>query len=117
MKTEEKNTSNKLLEELQAKIAKRAEELKKTHNNVFAVVVKVSDEEYAVAYLKKPSRQVLSASMSLVEQDPIRSDEIILQGCWIEGDERIKTDDDLFFAVTPHLRKLMEFKTAELKKY
>jgi hypothetical protein len=112
MKTPEKEVT-----EFDAKIAERVAELKKTHKEVFVVVVEVSEEDKAVCYLKKPNRQVISACLSIGANDPVKSDEILLAGCWIEGDERFKTEDDLFFAITPQLPKIVSFKVAELKKF
>jgi DNA-directed RNA polymerase subunit H (RpoH/RPB5) len=38
-----------------------------------------------------------------------------LQNCWLGGDERIKTDDDLFLAANAVLGDLIKIKTATLK--
>ncbi len=110
-------TPEKEVKEVDAKIAARVSELKKTHKEVFVISVEVSEEDTAICYLKKPDRRVISACLSIGANDPVRSDEILLAGCWIEGDERFKTEDDLFFAITPQLPKIVSFKVAELKKF
>ncbi len=66
-------------------------------------------------YLKSPSRKVLSSATVIAGKDPIKFGELILKNCWLGGDERIKTDDDLFFAANGILGELIKVKTASLK--
>ncbi len=70
----------------------------------------------SVCYLRKPDRATMKAVASLGTNDPIRSNEVLLENCWIGGDESIKTDDDKFFGVSSQLANLIEIKQAELKK-
>jgi len=67
-------------------------------------------------YLKKPDRKTLSYATSIASKDPIKFNEIMLAGCWIAGDEEIKTDDGLFLSVSAHLSELIEVKEAEMLK-
>jgi len=46
----------------------------------------------------------------------MKFNEIVLNNCWISGDETIKTNDELFFAVVAKLNALIEVKSAEIKK-
>ena len=46
----------------------------------------------------------------------MKFNEIVLNQCWIAGDEEIREDDDYFLAACPVLEGLMESKQAELKK-
>ena len=48
--------------------------------------------------------------------DPMKYNEILLNNCWLAGDEEIKTDDALFLGVSTKLGELVEVKEAELKK-
>lgn len=84
---------------------------KAKHGEVFMVEV-----DGKVAYLKKPDRKTISAATVVGQNDPIRFSEILLQNCWIEGDEQIKTDNELFFGVSAQLGQLMQAKEASLKK-
>lgn len=69
------------------------------------------------AYLKKPSRKVISMATAVGGKDPIRFGELILENCWLGGDEQIKTNDDLFLAANAILGNLIKIKTATLKNY
>ena len=40
----------------------------------------------------------------------------LLNNCWLEGDEIIKTDDALFLGVSAQLAEIIEIKEATLKK-
>jgi hypothetical protein len=84
---------------------------KNLHGNVFTITV-----DGSVAYLKKPDRSTLKAMAATVQADPIRSGELLLENCWLGGDETIKTDDEKFLGVIAELGKLVEVKNAELKK-
>lgn len=84
---------------------------KRQWGDVFKITV-----EDSVCYLRKPDRQTIKAVATLSQNDPIRSSEIMLENCWIVGDEAIKTDDAKFLAVAGQMAALVEVKTAELKK-
>jgi len=84
---------------------------KDQHTDVFSVSV-----EDSVCYLKKPDRKTFKAIASVAQSDPIRGNEILLENCWLGGDESIKTDDEKFFAVSAQLAKIIEIKQSDLKK-
>lgn len=67
-------------------------------------------------YLHKPDRKTLSYATSVGMKDPIKFNEIMLNGCWITGDEEIKKDDSLFFAASTQLSELIDTKEAQLEK-
>jgi hypothetical protein len=69
------------------------------------------------AYLKKPSRKVISMATAVGGRDPIRFGELILENCWLGGDENIKTNDELFLAANSILGDLIKIRTATLKNY
>lgn len=85
--------------------------VEKKWGDVFCVTV--GDK---VAYLKRPSRQALSAAAVVGKNDPMKYNEILLNNCWLAGDEEIKIDDSLFLGVSAKLGELVEVKEAELKK-
>ena len=84
---------------------------KNLHKEVFSVTV-----EKSVCYLKKPDRATIKAVTAIGSNDPIRASEILLENCWLGGDDTIKTDDEKFFGVSQQLATLVEVKQAELKK-
>lgn len=68
-----------------------------------------------VAYLKSPTRKIISMATAIGGKDPIKFGELILKNCWLGGDERIKTDDELFLAANGILGDLIKVRTASLK--
>ena len=87
--------------------------LKARHKDVYEISV-----DGKSCLVRKPGRKDLSFAMagSSSGKDIVRMQEILLENCWLEGDEEIKTDDALFFAAAAKLTGLMETKEAELKK-
>lgn len=102
----------------QEKINQEIEAIEKKHglSKVFRIEVPMDDEgkDVAVAFLKKPNRNVMAASMSFAESDPFKSNEILLKGCWLEGDERIQTDDDAFLSAQMLLQELISFRKGRI---
>lgn len=92
-------------------IEKKIATWKEQYGNVYQVEVGGH-----VAYLKKPSRKTLGAAAVLGKADPMKYNEVLLNNCWIEGDETIKTDDSLFLGVSAQLAEIIEIKEATLKK-
>lgn len=102
------------------------EELKKPSLNEIAVKhnvktvfeISVNDDEGnpVTAYFKKPSRQILSVALSLQDRDPLKSKELILRNCWLEGDKRIVDDDDLFISACTVVDEIMHYRKAVIKK-
>lgn len=84
---------------------------KQQHGDVYIVKV-----EGSAGYLRKPDRDTMKAVASIGSSDPVRSNEVLLENCWLGGDESIKTDDAKFFGVSATLAELVEVKAAELKK-
>lgn len=74
------------------------------------------DVDGKTAYLRKPDRKTLSYASTVGQSDPLKFNEVLLKGCWIDGDEEIRTDDDLFLAASGKLGELIQVKEAELKK-
>lgn len=93
--------------------------LKKLHNIPHVYVLKIprNDEEteFAVAYLKAPTRQILSL-VATFKSDQIRASEVLLENIWLDGDKEILTNDELFFGAIPTLDGLMKVRIGNLKK-
>lgn len=87
----------------------KIEEWKKKHGEVFQIT---TGEKTCI--VRKPTRKDLSY-VSVVK-DPIKMQEVLLNQLWLDGDEEIKTDDDLFLAACSQLDDLMRVKEAEIKK-
>lgn len=89
---------------------------KKKHRDVWMVTVVGDDDKEYTCYMRKPDRKQLSLAMRLSQKDPLKFNESIINGCWLAGDEEIKTDDELFMAVSTRLDELINYKEAEIKK-
>lgn len=77
-------------------------------------------DEYK-AYLKPINRAVLETALGMimpVHGSPklITAGEMILNSCWIDGDEIIKTDDELLIEACLQCVGLIERKSAQIKK-
>jgi hypothetical protein len=86
-------------------------EWKDKHGNIFKINV-----DGKVCYLRKPSRKALGYASAVGKDNPLKFNEVILNDCWLGGDETIKTDDDLFLSVSGKIAELIEIKEAELEK-
>lgn len=84
---------------------------KRLHKDIFEVV---ADDK--VCYLKRPDRNTLKAADAIGSEDPMRYDEVVLENCWLFGDEEIKTNDNYFLQVTPTLADLIDYGRASIKK-
>lgn len=89
---------------------KQIADWKKKHGEVYKVTV-----DGKSCYLHKPDRKTL-AYVSTAKDNPIRMSELMLNNCWIDGDEEIKTDDALFLGVIQQMGALISIKQAELVK-
>lgn len=83
----------------------------KTKRGVF--LLQVGD---ARAWLKNIDRTVI-AMVTATADDPIESTELVLENLWLEGDERLKDDDDYFIPAIQQLKGLMRIQTGSLKKF
>lgn len=88
---------------------KQIDAWKVEHGAVAAL--KVADK---IGYVKKPTRQTISYASQAGVKDPMAFNEIILEQCWLGGDEEIKTDTGLFMSVSAQLTKLINIQEAEL---
>ena len=87
------------------------QEWKKQYKDIF--VISVEDKK---VYLRTPDRKTLSYASTLATKDPLKFNEVILDNCWLGGDEEIKTNDELFLAVSSKLPDLIQIKEATLEK-
>lgn len=90
---------------------KQIAEWKTANKDVYMITV-----DGRVCYLRRPNRKELSYATVAGKSDPMKFNEVILNQCWLGGDEEIKTDDSLFMGVATQLATLVEVKEAEIKK-
>jgi len=102
-----KDTSNKLQQKIKLRIManetkkgiispEQIEAWKKEHKKVYKLSVTVTEGDVAVGYLKKPSRNHKATAMSMYSQNKIlESGEFLRDNCWLGGDERLRTSEDI----------------------
>lgn len=88
------------------------EEWKKKYGDVYMVELEGGKR----CYLHRPDRKTLGYASSVGTKNPIKFNEIMLNGCWIDGDEEIKTDDQLFLSASAQIAELIEVQEATLVK-
>ncbi|WP_395974271.1 hypothetical protein [Chryseobacterium cucumeris] len=98
-------------DELLKKYADQIEAWKKQHGEISAIII-----DGKIAFLKKPDRRTLGFASTAGQKDPMKFNEIILENCFLGGDEDIKNDDSLFLAASAKIVELIEVKEAELLK-
>ena len=85
-------------------------------DNIFVLeVLDTKDDVTRRAYIRAPKRQDMSYAMT-VGKDPIKFNEAILNRCWLDGDEKIKTDDALFMGASNQLDQIVPAAEATIKK-
>ena len=87
-------------------------EWKRAHGSVYRLEI----ESGEVCYLRQPGRKDLAAAQASSKKDPMKFNDSILVNCWLAGDTRIRTQDDLFLAASQQLDEILDFKTATIKK-
>lgn len=81
----------------------------------FGTVNKISVDG-KVCYLRNPSRKALGYASQAGKDNPMKFNEVILNECWLAGDDEIRTNDTLFLSVSGKIAELIEVKEAELEK-
>lgn len=67
-------------------------------------------------YLKSPTRQTLGYAGVAGQEDPMAFNDVILNQCWLGGDEEIKTNTGLFFSASKQISKLINIVESDLVK-
>lgn len=86
------------------------EAYKAKHGEIYLIEV----EGGKSCILRTPTRKDLSYMTAIA--DPIKMNETAIANLWVDGDEEVKTDDSLFFAVMSKMETLFKFKEATIKK-
>ncbi|MBN1250687.1 MAG: hypothetical protein JXA16_01030 [Bacteroidales bacterium] len=96
-----------------AKVTKeQIAEWKRKHGDVF----KYTTEDGKICYLKRPDRKILAYAKSVAGSDPMKFNELLLENCFIEGDDAIKIKDKYFIGISSKLEELIEVTVGELEK-
>lgn len=88
------------------------QKLKEKYGDVFAY-----ECDNKVCYLRRPDRKILGLSMSIdTGNDPFKKNAILIDNCWLGGDEALKDVDAYFYGLSNYVEGLIEVKMGELKK-
>lgn len=88
------------------------------------VVMDDKGKDIALGYFKKPGLQVFSIVMSTVDisadgkttvKDFEKYTNVLIENCWLGGDERIKQDEMAAFGAATQLFSLIKPKAARIK--
>lgn len=89
---------------------------KAKHGQIYKITVKDAANGDKSCVLKQPTRQILGAASQAGKDNPMKFNEVILNNCWLGGDEEIKTNDMLFLSASQKIGEIIEIKEAELEK-
>lgn len=89
----------------------RIEMLKKKHGDIFEY-----EADGMSCILKRSSRTVISAASTIGASDPLKFAEVVLENCWVEGNDTLRTDDRYFLGLQQQINQLVEIKVGKLKK-
>lgn len=68
-----------------------------------------------ICYLRKPDRMTLNYA-SRLQNDPLKSNELLIKNCWLGGWDGFKTEDEYFFGLNNKLKEIIQVKQGELAK-
>lgn len=88
-------------------------EWKNRYGEVYEIPIKGTDKS---CYIKQPDRKSVSYSMSVGRTDPMKSNEVLFNACWIDGDPEIKTNTAMFIAASNKLSEIVYEYEADLVK-
>lgn len=82
----------------------------------YGKIYQLTAEDGSTCVIRKPDRKVLSHATAIAGNDPIKFNEIVLNDCWLGGDEDMREDDAKFMAISGQLGGIIEIAEVELKK-
>jgi hypothetical protein len=90
---------------------------KAKHGEVYAISVadEATEKEYT-GYFKKPDLKIIAASAKFTTEDPVKAGIVLMENCWLGGDEELKNNDEMKMGVIQQLSTLFKVKQATIKK-
>jgi len=112
------NTVETIAEDLSAK----AQDIKRRYPQAKAVYnLKVEGEDGKIysGWIRKPNLDEIGAFISLShgQNNPVRGAQVLLNSTWLEGDEIIKTEEELFLGVMATLDAIIKVRIAKVTKH
>lgn len=92
--------------------------LAKKHNvkDVYEIIAYNSAGEKISSFHKTPDRSDYGKALSVQDKNPITAKEIILRATFLEGDERVMSDDEFFYSACTVIDELLTVRLASIKK-
>lgn len=87
------------------------ENWKKEHGEIFRFK---SEKHKKAVYCRKPKRNEMSFVSTI--KDPLKFNEALLKACWLDGDNEILTNDDIFLGISAEVSTLLEFAKIDVEK-
>lgn len=87
------------------------QEWKKKHGDVFQV-----EADNKVGYIRAPKRAEVSLAMSYAATNPLKMTEVILQSCWLGGNEDLRDKDVYFYGLNSQINEIIEMAEVQVKK-
>lgn len=96
------------------------ERISKTNSGVKVIMLKVPKNDmytdFTYCFLKYPDRSDISIAMTLSSTDPLKGKEIVIRNSWIDGDESVINDTELFLSACTVLDDVIGVRQAIIKK-
>lgn len=84
---------------------------KEKHGQVF----EISFQDGKRCFLRQPTRAEVGYAMSKARTNPLGIAEVIVESCWLGGDEEIKSEVGYTVGLTEQIDALIGAKTAQIK--
>lgn len=90
---------------------------KAKYGKVFAIEVNVDEDgkDIATGYFKKPDLSVIGLVQKIGKEDPMKASISGFTNCWLGGDERFLSDDEIKLSAINEMGKLFKIRSARVK--
>jgi hypothetical protein len=115
-----KSAEDKQFDAKQKEEQERLDAISKKNGGCRVIMLKVpkNDQytEFAYGFIKYPDRTDISIAMTMKDTDPLKGKEIVLRNSWLEGDNEILEDTELFLSACTVLDEVIGVRQALVKK-
>lgn len=95
-------------------LEKEIKELKSKHKVDGIIEIPYNDK---VAYLKEPGRNDVEYILTEAQSGPLSMVEALLETCWLQGDEELKSDVKFKTSLMGETDKILGITTLKIKNY
>lgn len=101
-------------------LREKAEKLKTQHKTKKVFLISVEDEdtgEWKSAFFRKPKLKEFSMFTTLAQKDKIQALQTLMKNIYLEGDNDLISDDDLFLAAMTQIEEIVNVQASKIKKF